>query len=232
MLGNLKPNTEPLIIGADALGGLKFNGTIDSVRISNVARSADQIRQAYEIGRRTHPITIDFVSAPSSAYTSGTSISIADPSGISLAKALFKGDELILRENEGGTEYISQATVTNVSGNTVTIDSQLSSIPPTSGFTTNATAFKWQREWFDLSASLSAHRDAVTRLTFRVSSASEGRTFWLDDFKSGGPYLTTAAGSSITSSAAQYMQYRFCPSTTDTNVSPNVSNVRVDHTMP
>ena len=37
-----------------------FVGLIDEVRISNVARTQDQINQTFEIGGRTHPITIDF----------------------------------------------------------------------------------------------------------------------------------------------------------------------------
>ena len=40
-----------------------FNGSIDEVRVDNVVRTADEIRQAYEVGLRSHPITIDFAAS-------------------------------------------------------------------------------------------------------------------------------------------------------------------------
>jgi len=98
------------------------------------------------------------------------------------------------------------------------------------GYTANATVFKWQREYFDIRSSLSLHRDAVTNLTFRVTDGSEGRTFWLDDMKSAGPYLTdpTATGN-VTSTVNRYLQYRTIFSTYDTLVTPWIDNVTVNY---
>ena len=48
-----------------------FTGSIDESRIDSVARTADEIRQAFEIGKRTHQITNDFVTTPQATYSQG-----------------------------------------------------------------------------------------------------------------------------------------------------------------
>lgn len=53
-----KPNG--LNIGSYFSGGYWFNGYIDEVRISRDVRTPEEIRAAYEYGKRTHPITISF----------------------------------------------------------------------------------------------------------------------------------------------------------------------------
>jgi hypothetical protein len=252
--GNIADSAEELAIGART-GGTTYNfdGTIDEVRVSDTARSADEIRQAYEIGRRTHPITIDFGADLDGVDIAGTSEAnaLTDTAVTIDATAygfedkgnnLFKGDKVIVRENYGGTEYIVTGTVTAVtaSSGAVTVASWSGTVPnpgtsvcggsDTHCFTANARVFKWQREWFDVSGPLSGHVDATTKITLRVTDGSEGRTFWLDDFRSGGAYLTDSSGSTVSSTAQRYFQYRIIFSTTDTAVSPSVTSVTTSYT--
>jgi len=205
-------------IGSINGSGNLFPGTIDEVRVSNSARTADEIRQAYEVGLRTHPITIDFKS--SLAHTnniynaSDLSFTLtATASGSTNAgDNIFKGDKIIVKENIDGTEYLAQGTVNAVTistGATTVASWDSGSTFPTNGYSPNATVFKWQREFFDVGQSLSTHRDAITNITLRVVDGSQGANVWLDDFRSNSAYLTTPAGSGIASSTgSRYAQYR------------------------
>ncbi|MEK7164079.1 MAG: LamG domain-containing protein, partial [Patescibacteria group bacterium] len=237
-----------------------FAGSIDEVRISNIARTADEIRQAYEIGKRTHSVTIDFKADLDStnliANTSDLSFAInPDTDVMGATLNLAKGDKIIVRENVGGTEYIAQGTVTNVTyasdvsnantaaqalsnanATTVTVQAWDSGATvPTGGFTTSATVFKWQREYMDLTGvSLASQRDAVTRLTMRVTDGSQGATVWLDDFESadysGGP-MTGSGSTSLTigSTANRYFQYRAILSTQPLAPSPTLNSVQINY---
>jgi len=237
---NITANTANLFIGADSNGNRRFNGIIDEVRISNTARTADQIRQAYEVGARTHNITIDFKAALNSgnliANTSDLSFTIDSTAygASSMGSNVYKGDKIIVKENYNGTEYIAQGTVNAVTTSTgaVTVAAWDSgSTAPFGGFTVNATVFKWQREYFDLRGSLSTQRDAITNLTLRVTDGSQGANVWLDDFRSSGGYLTTPAGSTITSSTGnKYAQYRVIPMSYDPAVSASFTSVTLDYT--
>jgi len=211
-------------------------GDIDEVRISNTARSAADIRQAYEIGLRTHIITIDFA-ATGNVYNTITSS--ADTSfGIDAtayglkAKGsnLFKGDKIIVRENYDGVEYIAQATVTNINTMEGIVNVQSwdsGSTFPAGGFTENADFFKWQKEYWPVAnTTLSTFLDQITNITLRQTNGEEGRTIWLDDFKTSGNYLTTPAGSTITSPVGrQFLQYRSILTSTDPFVSASLSSV-------
>lgn len=129
---------------ASWFNGSYFNGAIDEVHISNIARSSSDIRQAYEISRRSHPITIDFVNSlnASDLITASSDLSFA----VNDATYLYLADKVIIKENIGGTEYVAQATVNTKAGNTITVASWDSgSTFPSSGYTANATAIKWQR---------------------------------------------------------------------------------------
>ena len=90
-------------------------------------------------------------------------------------------------------------------------------------------SFKWQREYFDLSGSLSSQRDAITNLTIRPTNGAEGRTIYLDDFRKAGDYLTAPASSTIESLANRYLQYRVIVTTSDPAVSPSLSGVTVNN---
>lgn len=239
----IAPNGE-LDIGAcpPFVGGAQrttfYNGLIDEVRVSNVARSAADIRDAYEIGKRTHEITVDFGAKLDSGNL------IADGSDLSFTvdattyglnqkgSNIYPGDKIIVRENVGGTTYVAQGTVNGVTASTgaITVASWDSgSTFPSGGFTINASVFKWQKEYFDLGGSLPSQRNAVTLLTLRNTNGEEGRNIWLDDIKTVGNYLTDPSGSTITSSTGhEFVQYRTIQSSNDYNVSPSVSSVTTD----
>ena len=133
-----------------------------------------------------------------------------------------------------GTEYIAQGNVTAVTNTTgaVTVAAwDTGSTFPSGGFTANANVFKWQREYFDLTGSLSTQRDAVTRITLRETDGNEGRNIWIDDFRAGGAYLTNPAGSTITSTVQRYLQYRAIESTTDRAVSAYLGSALLDYVL-
>jgi hypothetical protein len=234
--------TNALRIGRDG-GSNYFDGLIDEVRVSNSVRTAAEIRQAFEAGKRTHPITIDFQAKLDSgnliANTSDLSFTVdARPylPTTNYGENLYVGDKVIVRENYNGTEYIAQGTVTAITASTgaTTVASWDSgSTVPSGGFTVNAQVFKWQREWVDVTGPLGSQVDGVTRLTLRCTDGSEGRTVYLDDFKSGGAYLTNpSATGNVTSAVQRYMQYRALFSSTSSAIglTPYLSGVTVNYT--
>jgi hypothetical protein len=220
-----------------------FNGKIDEVSVSNTARTADEIRQAYEVGQRTHPITIDFKAELNSgnliANSSDSSFTIDSTQygAQNMGGNLYAGDKIIVKEKVGTTEYLAQSTVTSVTPSTgaVTVDATVDawdtgSTFPGSGYTVNATVFKWQREYFDVTGSLSTHRNAVTRITLRITDGSSGARIWLDDFRSLGNYLTNPTSSTITSSIGKrYFQYRAIFSSNDPPVSASLTTLTLDY---
>ena len=218
-----------------------FSGSLDEVRISNVARTPDEIRQAYEVGARTHDITIDFkakLGAGNLITGSGDLGFTVDETAYGSSYAanhLFLGDKIIVKENYDGTEYIAQGTVNSVLFNTgaVTVTAWDSgSTFPSAGFTVNATVFKWQREYFDITGSLSTQRDAITRLTYRLTDGSMGANIWLDDIRSSTNYLNNPLGSTIASATGnQYFQYRAILSQNNPSApSASLSSVSLDYT--
>jgi len=228
------------------LGNLNFNstgymnGAIDEVRVDNVARTADEIRQAYEVGLRSHPITIDFgakVDGSGGAVTSSAVLTFTlDATYYGLPQkgsAVYAGDKIILRENYDGTEYIAQGTVSYITPSTgVVIISQwdASSTFPPSGYSVNSTVFKWQREYWNITEPLDTHLDAVTNLSLRLTDGNEGRTIYLDDLRSAGDYMSNPAGTAISSSTGnRYFQYRAILSSADEAVSPSLSTVSLDY---
>ncbi|MGI5825810.1 MAG: LamG-like jellyroll fold domain-containing protein [Patescibacteria group bacterium] len=218
-----------------------WTGYLDEMRISNVARTPEEIRQAYEVGRRSHPITIDFKAKLDGgnliANSGDTSFSIDSTAYGAMNKGdnLYRGDKIIVKENVGGTEYLAQGTVTSVTISTgaVTVASWDSgSTFPTGGFTTNATVFKWQREYFDITGIMPEHRNAINRITLRLTDGSQGANIWLDDIKASGGYLTNPNSTinNITSSTGnRYFQYRAILSSSDTTVSPSLTSVTLDY---
>ena len=214
-------------------------GYIDEFRIiKGVVLTPDKIRQAYEYGLRAHQITIDFAAKldPANLISGSADTSFTvDATAYGLAQKaanLYPGDKIIVRENVNGTESIAQGTVKTADASTgaVTVASWDSGAAfPASGFTVNAGVFKWQREYFDLSGSLSGQRDAITNLTIRPTNGAEGRTVYLDDFRKAGDYLTAPASSTIVSSANRYLQYRAIVTTSDPAVSPSLPAVTVNN---
>ncbi|MFZ5391911.1 MAG: LamG-like jellyroll fold domain-containing protein [Patescibacteria group bacterium] len=211
-------------------------GGVDEVRIDKVVRTADEIRQAYEIGKRTHSVTIDFAAGLDSgnliSNNSDQSFTIdATNKGLSQKGSnLFVGEKVIVRENYDGTEYIAQGLVNSVDVSTGAIDVtswDSNSTFPSIGFSVNADVFKWQREYWDLTGIMDNQIDSANRLTIRLADGAEGRNVWFDDFKTVGSYLSDPTGSLLNSTSNRYLQYRVMSSTTDTKVAPSLSSVTI-----
>jgi hypothetical protein len=190
-----------------------------------VARTADEIRQAYEVGRRTHPITIDFKADLESGnlITGSTDLSFTiseqDYGTTDHIENIDVGETIVVKENYGGTEYFAQGEVVTVNTSTgaVTVSSwDNGSTFPTSGFTANAIVYKWQREYVDIRYPLDEDINGINTLTFRKAS-SVGTKFWIDDTKRA-TYSSDYAGTSFeTIEGVQYVQYRPVFSTWDDN---------------
>ncbi|HNR53092.1 MAG TPA: LamG domain-containing protein [Candidatus Dojkabacteria bacterium] len=217
-----------------------FNGTIDEVRISNASRTADQIRQAYEVGLRTHDVNIDFgaslVSGNLIVGSGDTSFSIdATVYGLDdLGSGIYKDEKIIVKENYDGTEYIAQGTISTITETTgaVTVSSWDSgSTFPSGGYTVNADVFKWQKEYIPIkNRTVSSHVDAVNLLTFRITNGDQGRNVWIDDLRSSSGYLSAYTGEELTfPSSGRYFQYKAIFSTWDNAVTPYISQVQLDY---
>jgi len=228
-------------LGGNFDSGQGFEGLLDEMRVSNTVRSAEYIRQAFEIGKRTHSVTIDFAADLDSGNLisgSGDTSFTVDATAYGLSEKgsnLYPGDKIIIRENYNGTEYIAQGTVTAVNESTgaVTIDSWDSGGTfPSGGYTANADVFKWQREYFDISGAMSSHIDAVDELSFQFLDGNVGRTFWIDDIHmiENDGYLTDETGSTILSTPARYIQYRAIMTTTDPDPTPGLGPITLDYT--
>ena len=204
----------------------EWDGIIDEVQISNTARTADEIRQAYQYGLRTHQITVDYsTTAGSDGPTSTSDLSFTPDT----TTGLYVGDIVIVRENVDGTSYIMQGEVNSISSGLVTVSSW-SGTAPSGGYSTNADVFKWQREYWDITDISPGDRDAITKLGIRVLDGSEGFNMYLDDFRSNSTYMTDPSGSSISSTTQRYFQYRAILTTNDTLVSPALTSVTLNYT--
>lgn len=231
-----------VFLGAVAGNSTFFQGLIDEVRISNTARTPEEIRQAYEygMGYRSHTVTIDFAARLDNSNTiadSNDTTFTIDATSYGLSQKgskLFPGEKIIVRENFDGTEYIAQGTVTSVSEDTgaVTISSwDGGSTFPTGGFTIYADVFKWQREYFSLTQNtLDSHLTTINQFNLRLTDGNEGRTIWLDDLQTNTNYMTNPLGSSIDSSAEKkYFQYRTILHSRDTDISAQVGAITLDY---
>ena len=200
------PNTTAtaVIIGNDpTVAGRFFNGSMDEIRIDNTPRTADEIRQAYEVGLRTHNITVTFgASLASGNLITGSgdyafNIDATKYGLPSLGSELYAGDKVIIKENYDGTEYIAQGTVStvNLSTGAVAVSSWDSgSTFPSGGYTVNADVFKWQKEYIPVkNRTISNQVDATNLLTFRLNDGNEGRNMWIDDLRSSTGYLKNSS---------------------------------------
>jgi hypothetical protein len=231
------PGTKKLLIGTESSNQYFFKGMLDELRISSIARSAEEIKQAYEVGLRSHPITIDFAAKldVGNLITNVSDLSFTvDATKYGLqqkADKLFLEDKIIIREYTYGAIYTAQGTVTSITPSTgaVKVGSWDSgSTFPSGGFTANADVFKWQREYMNLTAVPNSSKNAITNLTFHITDGNEGRTIWFDDWKANGSYMRLSDLIS-SSTGKRYFQYRIIQTSSDTNVSSTVSNVTVNY---
>ena len=235
-------NTELVTIGGDDNNPTyrPFNGTIDEVRISNAVRTADQIRQAYEVGLRTHDITVDFGATLNSGNlitgSGDTSFTVdATTQGLSeMGSNLYVGDKIIVREVSSGTEYLAQGTVsaiTAATGVTTVTSWDTNSTFPSGGFTTRASVFKWQTEYIPIkNRTISTQVDTASLLTLRLTGAFGGRNVWIDNLRTSDGYLTDSTGEEITFPySAQYLQYKAIITSQNSAVTPYISQVQFDY---
>lgn len=239
---NPTSTTTPFRIGNYSSGTLyMYKGYLDELRVDRVARTAEEIRQAFNFDSRTYDIEIDF-----SARLDNSNLisSIGDTSFIVDATYhgahqkgdnLYVGDRIIVRENVNGIRYMATGTVTSVTASTgsagVSGWDAGSTFPP-SGYTQNASLFKWQTEYWKIQeTNLSSHLDAVSLITIRVTDGKIGRELWIDNIGSTGSYLTNPSGSTITSSTGnRYMQYRVIQNSNSRDLSSKLSLLSVDYT--
>lgn len=230
--------TEPDRIGARGNNTEYFDGYIDELKVYVGARNAASIRQEFERGRRTYPITIEFgaeLSSSNLVANSGDTSFTIDGTNLGMPAPganIYTGEKIILLENYDGTEYKAQGTVSSVNESTgeVTVSSwDTASTFPSGGFTADATVFKWQREYIDLTHMMDEHIDGTNLLTIRTTNGLTGRNIWLDDLKHTTGYLSDDSGTSITSSPHRYFQYRSIITNTNPAVSPQLTSVSVDY---
>lgn len=217
-----------------------FGGYIDELVVSNSSRTADQIRQAYEIGLRTHNITVGFGATLNSgnliSSSSDTSFTIdATTQGLSqMGSNLYVGDKIIVREVSSGTEYLAQGTVsaiTAATGVTTVTSWDTNSTFPSGGFTTKASVFKWQTEYIPVkNRTIGTQVDATSLLTLRFTGAFGGRNIWIDDLRNSTGYISNSAGDSLTFPyEAGYLQYKAIITSQDSSVTPYLSQVQFDY---
>jgi hypothetical protein len=204
----------------DSSSAYNFNGYIDELRIEKgICRSAEEIRQAYEVGKRMHPVIVEFGTNPSSAYTAGaTTMALSSVSGLNI------GDTMIVSESVASGTNIEERVVTNISGTTVTLASGFSN-----SYSTSSRVFKWQEEFMDTTAPLGTHKDSTTRMTFLVTNGTDGRNVWIDDIKTSSGYLSAPSSTqNVTSGLKRFLQFRAIFTRSDTSINPYVTNVLLD----
>lgn len=227
---------------ASSYGGggnnIYYDGAIDELRVSSTARSKYEIYRAYEYGRRFYDLTFEFKASLNSSNlisSSGdTSFTIdsttygASPAGANL----YEGEKVIVKENVSGTEYIAQGTVSSITASTgaTTVSSwDAGSTFPGSGFTSNATVFKWQTFYLPLDQQFEFHKDIVTSIDLKPTGKNLGATYYIDDLRSA-DYLDDPSSATITSTAQRYFQYRSVITSANQSVSPALTSVTLNYT--
>ncbi len=239
--GSLSLSSTALNVGkAGYSGQAYYSGLIDEIRISNVVRTAEQISQAYEIGSRTHLITIDFgAKVDSSNLITGsgdTNFAIdATAKGLSeKGSGIYEGEKIIVSENYNGIGYMAQGTVSSVNITTGAVSvyswDSGSTFPSLGYYSVNADIFKWQKEYMDLSNIRNSDVNALTNISFRILDGNEGRNIWIDDISYSSYLSNPSATANVTSTVNRYMQYMAVITTSNTNVTPYLSNVTINYT--
>jgi hypothetical protein len=179
-----------------------YQGLIDEVRVSNVARSASEIYESYNIGKRMLQPEIKFkADLQSSNLITDSNDKTFDISETAYdttehIENLESGNKIIITEDT----YKAQGTIDTVNTSTgaVTVESWDSgSTFPSGGYTTSAKVFKWQKEYLYTSQ---VDEEYLTNLD-QISMITSGQAnVWYDDVRAGEElaYLEQA----------QYVQYQ------------------------
>ncbi|MFZ5883292.1 MAG: LamG domain-containing protein, partial [Chloroflexota bacterium] len=88
-------------------------------------------------------------------------------------------------------------------------------------------ANSWRKVYWNIRDIAAASRNGVTKL--RITALQSGVSVWFDNITAE-VHLTTSSGSTITSTANNYIQYRAVLTSTDATVAPVLSKVRINLT--
>ncbi|HOV30015.1 MAG TPA: LamG domain-containing protein, partial [Candidatus Dojkabacteria bacterium] len=229
----------PVYIGK-GYAGAPYIGNIDEVRISNIVRTPEEIRQAYEVGLRTHNVEIEFGakldnSNPIASSTDKSfSINGIAKGMLKMGSNIYAGEKIIVREQKDTGEYIAQGIVNSINEDTgaVTVSSwDTVSTFPSTGFSSNADVFKWQKEYIPVKdRTLDTHLDQAKLLTLRVDNAYGGRNVWIDNLTSD-EYVTPSPQDIINlGKSYRFFQYKAVLMSTDPDTSPIISQIQLDYT--
>ncbi|KKR06415.1 MAG: Outer membrane autotransporter barrel domain-containing protein [candidate division WS6 bacterium GW2011_GWF2_39_15] len=83
----------------------------------------------------------------------------------------------------------------------------------------------WQKVYWDISDVPSYQRNAITKLRI-TNLTSSSNIFYIDNMV-GGRYMRSEGGSTVTSTASDYMQYRIIFSTSEVGYKPTLYNVKL-----
>ncbi len=226
--------TDPLL-----LGSTEYNGSLDEIRISNIARNPDQIRQAYEIDLRTLDIHIDFGAELNNSNlvesSSDTSFTVdATSKGLSeMGSNLYAGDKIIIKETVTGIKYIAQGTVLSIdqaTGATIVANWDSDSTFPNGGFTNKSNVFKWQKEYISMAdRTIDTQVETISLLTVSITNGYGGEDIWIDDMRSNGGYFNVSGESIDLGSVYKYFQYKAVFTTTDNGISAYLNQVQLDY---
>jgi hypothetical protein len=195
-------NTFDAHIGSESDGEYYFDGSLDEIVVSNTARSATEIYESYNIGKRMLQPEIKFKADLQSsnliANSGDTSFDISETAYGTTddIENLDIGDKIIITEST----YKAQGTVDTVNTSTgaVTVNSWDSgSTFPSGGYTTSANVFKWQKEYIYTSQVDEEYLTSLDQITMITSGQAN---IWYDDVRAGEElaYLEQA----------QYIQYQ------------------------
>jgi hypothetical protein len=194
-------HTHPLTIGLRSSYD-EFNGFIDDVHISNIARTSEEIYESYNIGKRMLQPEIKFKADLQSSNlitdSSDKSFDISETAYDTTEdiENLESGDKIIITEDT----YKAQGTVNtaNTSTGAVTVNSWDSgSTFPSGGYTTSAKVFKWQKEYLYTSQVDQEYLTSLDQITMITSGQAN---IWYDDVRAGEEFAYIED--------AQYLQYQ------------------------
>ncbi|MCL4363703.1 site-specific integrase [Patescibacteria group bacterium] len=124
-------------------------------------------------------------------------------------------------------QYISLWLRSAAPGQVVTLGFGLTAGNEQTKTVTIDAANTWQKVYWDISNIAAGSRNAVTKL--RITNVTNGNIVYFDNIKAESD-LATNTGSTITSTANNYIQYRAILSTTNTLNSPTLSQVKINLT--